>query len=65
MGGVDALSYAYQSMASGDHDVILTGISEAPITPITIAAFNIINCRSHHSNPAMEPRLNGRERNRL
>jgi 3-oxoacyl-(acyl-carrier-protein) synthase len=52
MGGVDALSYAYESMTYGDHDVPLTGTNEALIRPITIAAFNIINCR--HIIPTLQ-----------
>lgn len=51
IGGLDAISYAYESIAYGDHDLMLTGASEAPITPITIAAFDIINCLSHNPNP--------------
>lgn len=47
IGGLDAISYAYESIAYGDHDLILAGASEAPITPITIASFDIINCLSH------------------
>jgi 3-oxoacyl-(acyl-carrier-protein) synthase len=51
IGGLDAISYAFESIAYGDHDLILAGASEAPITPITIASFDIINCLSHHSEP--------------
>lgn len=51
IGGLDAISYAYESIAYGDHDIMLAGASEAPITPITIAAFDIINCLSHHPEP--------------
>ncbi|MBA2286673.1 MAG: beta-ketoacyl-[acyl-carrier-protein] synthase family protein [Ktedonobacteraceae bacterium] len=47
--GIDAISYAYESIVYGDHDVMIAGAAEAPITPITIAAFDIINCLSHHS----------------
>jgi 3-oxoacyl-(acyl-carrier-protein) synthase len=47
--GLDAISYAYDSIACGDHDVMIAGAAEAPITPITIAAFDIINCLSHHN----------------
>lgn len=46
--GVDAISYAFDSIAYGDHDVMLAGATEAPITPITIAAFDIIHCLSHY-----------------
>jgi 3-oxoacyl-(acyl-carrier-protein) synthase len=51
IGGLDAISYAYESIAYGDHEVMLAGASEAPITPITIAAFDIINCLSHRADP--------------
>lgn len=54
--GLDAISYAYESIAYGDHDVMMAGASEAPITPITIAAFDIINCLSHHSDPSTASR---------
>jgi 3-oxoacyl-(acyl-carrier-protein) synthase len=51
IGGLDAISYACESIAYGEHDIMLAGASEAPITPITIAAFDIINCLSHHQEP--------------
>jgi 3-oxoacyl-(acyl-carrier-protein) synthase len=51
IGGLDAISYAFESIAYGDHDLLLAGASEAPITPITIASFDIINCLSHHPEP--------------
>jgi 3-oxoacyl-(acyl-carrier-protein) synthase len=47
IGGLDAISYACESIAYGEHDIMFAGASEAPITPITIAAFDIINCLSH------------------
>jgi 3-oxoacyl-(acyl-carrier-protein) synthase len=62
IGGLDAISYAYESIVYGDHDLMLAGASEAPITPITIAAFDIINCLSHHSNPATASRPFSRDR---
>jgi 3-oxoacyl-(acyl-carrier-protein) synthase len=55
--GIDAISYAYESIAYGDHDVMIAGASEAPITPITIAAFDIIDCLScYHGDPATASR---------
>jgi 3-oxoacyl-(acyl-carrier-protein) synthase len=51
IGGLDALCYACESIAYGENDIILAGASEAPITPITISAFDIINCLSHHKEP--------------
>jgi 3-oxoacyl-(acyl-carrier-protein) synthase len=62
IGGLDAISYACESIAHGEHDLILAGSSEAPITPITIAAFDIINCLSHHQNPTTASRPFNRQR---
>ncbi len=56
IGGADAISYAYESIACGDHDVMLSGASEAPITPITLAAFDIINCLSKQPDPTKASR---------
>lgn len=63
IGGLDATSYAYESIAYGDHDILFAGASEAPITPITVAAFDIINCLSHHPDPATASRPFSRDRN--
>ena len=61
--GVDAISYAYEQIAYGDHDVMITGAAEAPITPITIASFDIIHCLSHHTaDPTTASRPFSRER---
>ncbi len=62
IGGLDAISYAYDSIAYGDHDIMLAGASETPITPITIAAFDIINCLSHQTDPATASRPFSRDR---
>ena len=62
--GLDAISYACECIAYGDHDVMIAGASEAPITPITIASFDIIHCLSHHTaNPtaASRPFSRGRD----
>lgn len=50
VGGLDAIGYGYESIAFGDADVMLAGASEAPITPITTASFEIINCLSRRHN---------------
>lgn len=63
IGGLDAISYAYESIAYGDHDIMFAGASEAPITPITIAAFDIINCLSHHPKPKTASRPFSKDRN--
>lgn len=51
IGGLDAISYAYESIAYGEHDIMLAGAAETPIAPITVAAFDIINCLSHFPEP--------------
>lgn len=62
IGGLDAISYAYESIAYGEHDLMLAGASEAPITPITIAAFDIINCLSHNPDPKCASRPFSKDR---
>jgi 3-oxoacyl-(acyl-carrier-protein) synthase len=62
--GIDAINYAYDCIAYGDHDVMIAGASEAPITPITIASFDIIHCLSHHTadpTTASRPFSRGRD----
>ncbi len=48
IGGIDAVGHAFESIAYGDADVMIAGASEAPITPITVASFEIINCLSRN-----------------
>jgi 3-oxoacyl-(acyl-carrier-protein) synthase len=54
IGGLDAIGYAYETIRDGDADIMLTGASEAPITPITIASFEIIHCLSQRHNDQPE-----------
>jgi minimal PKS ketosynthase (KS/KS alpha) len=54
VGGIDAIGYGYESIAYGDADVVIAGASEAPITPITTASFEIINCLSRRHNDRPE-----------
>lgn len=53
IGGIDAIGYAFEEISYGGADVMLSGASEAPITPITTASFEIINCLStkHNERP--------------
>jgi 3-oxoacyl-(acyl-carrier-protein) synthase len=59
VGGIDAIGYAFEAIAYGEADVMVAGASEAPITPITTAAFEAINCLSrrhnHHPDAASRP----------
>jgi 3-oxoacyl-(acyl-carrier-protein) synthase len=50
VGGIDAIGYAFESIRYGEADVMLTGASEAPITPITTASFEIIQALSQRDN---------------
>ncbi len=44
--GTDSVGFAFESIASGEVDVMITGSSEAPITPITFGAFDTVNAMS-------------------
>lgn len=46
IGGIDAVGNAFETIRSGEADVMIAGASEAPITPVTVASFEIINCLS-------------------
>jgi len=48
--GSDSLGFAYKLIKSGRQDIILAGASEAPITPITFGAFDIINVLSKRND---------------
>lgn len=50
IGGIDAIGYGYEEIAYGEADIMIAGASEAPITPITTASFEIINCLSRRRN---------------
>jgi 3-oxoacyl-(acyl-carrier-protein) synthase len=54
VGGLDALGYAFESIAYDEADVMLAGATEAPITPITTAAFEAVNCLSRRHNDRPE-----------
>src|SRR5690606_30670110 len=34
--GIDAIGYAYQLIADGEADVVVTGASDSPISPVTV-----------------------------
>lgn len=64
IGGIDAIGYAYEQIKNGYADIMVTGASEAPITPITYGAFDVINCLStnFNSNPVKASRPYDRNR---
>ncbi|HNX81006.1 MAG TPA: beta-ketoacyl-[acyl-carrier-protein] synthase family protein [Candidatus Omnitrophota bacterium] len=48
--GTDAIGYALESIQDGEHDVIIAGAAEAPLTPITFGAFDVVNVLSAHND---------------
>lgn len=55
--GTDAVGLSFEMIQDGTQDVIITGASEAPITPITFGAFDVINVLSvHNDEPAKASR---------
>lgn len=61
--GTDSIIHAYKSIARGETDVMIAGASEAPITPIALAAFDVINAlakRNHDPSGASRPFDRGR-----
>ncbi|MBD3316754.1 MAG: beta-ketoacyl-[acyl-carrier-protein] synthase family protein, partial [Chitinivibrionales bacterium] len=49
--GIDSVGYAYDSIRFDDADVVIAGAAEAPITPVTIAAFEAICTLSGNNEP--------------
>ncbi|HZA05320.1 MAG TPA: beta-ketoacyl-[acyl-carrier-protein] synthase family protein [Propionibacteriaceae bacterium] len=44
--GIDAVGYGMQLIQDGDADVMITGASDAPISPISVACFDTIRATS-------------------
>ncbi|OYO15475.1 beta-ACP synthase [Enemella evansiae] len=44
--GIDAVGHAAMLIAEGSADVMITGGSEAPLSPITVVCFDVINASS-------------------
>jgi beta-ketoacyl-acyl-carrier-protein synthase II len=53
-GGLDAIGTALESIRHGETDVMLCGAAEAPITPIALAAFDVIGALSTRWNDEPE-----------
>jgi len=50
--GTDSVGFSLEAIQDGDADIMITGASEAPITPITFGAFDTVNVLStHNDNP--------------
>jgi minimal PKS ketosynthase (KS/KS alpha) len=56
--GIDAIGYAYQLLQDGEAEVMITGATEAGITPINMASFDPIKAtsiRNHDPEHALRP----------
>jgi len=50
--GTDSLGFGLESIQDGEQDIMICGAAEAPITPITFGAFDVVNVLSvHNSEP--------------
>lgn len=50
--GTDSLGYALEAIQDDEADIMISGASEAPITPITFGAFDVVNVLSvRNDNP--------------
>jgi len=47
--GTDALGFGLETIQDGEEDVMICGAAEAPITPITFGAFDVVNVLSVHN----------------
>jgi 3-oxoacyl-(acyl-carrier-protein) synthase len=48
--GTDSLGFSLESIQDGDIDILVTGAGEAPLTPITFGAFDVVNVLSVHND---------------
>ncbi|MFA5156585.1 MAG: beta-ketoacyl-[acyl-carrier-protein] synthase family protein [Candidatus Omnitrophota bacterium] len=44
--GTDSLGFALETIQDGEQDIMVAGAAEAPITPITFGAFDVVNVLS-------------------
>lgn len=50
--GTDSLGFALETIQDGEQDIMVAGAAEAPITPVTFGAFDVVNVLSvHNDNP--------------
>lgn len=49
--GIDSIGFSYDQIRSGELDMVICGAAEAPITPVTIAAFEVIGTLSTNNEP--------------
>ncbi|MBI4707375.1 MAG: beta-ketoacyl-[acyl-carrier-protein] synthase family protein [Candidatus Omnitrophica bacterium] len=44
--GTDSLGFGLETIQDGEHDIMFCGAAEAPLTPITFGAFDVVNVLS-------------------
>lgn len=49
-GGVDAIGYSFNQIRYKNADLVITGSTEAPITPLVVASFSKINATTKSNN---------------
>ncbi len=62
--GTDSLGFALETIQDGEHDVMIAGAAEAPLTPVTFGAFDVVNvlsCRNDEPEKASRPFDNKRD----
>ncbi|MFA4984823.1 MAG: beta-ketoacyl-[acyl-carrier-protein] synthase family protein [Candidatus Omnitrophota bacterium] len=47
--GTDSLGFALEVIQDGEQDIMVAGAAEAPLTPITFGAFDVVNVLSCHN----------------
>ena len=61
--GTDSVGFAFETIQDGEADIMITGAAEAPITPITFGAFDVVNVLSvRNDDPATASRPFDRKR---
>ena len=48
--GTDSLGFGLESIQDGEQDIIICGAAEAPLTPITFGAFDVVNVLSVYND---------------
>lgn len=63
--GTDSVAFSYESIQDGDAEVMITGAGEGPVTPMTFAAFDVVNvlASNHNDDPPRASRPFDNKRN--
>jgi beta-ketoacyl-acyl-carrier-protein synthase II len=48
--GTDSMGFGLETIQDGEQDIMICGAAEAPITPITFGAFDVVNVLSVHND---------------